>query len=62
LAVSTVREYIGTSQYFSLASISFNSMLHTPLFPVIQVTEEYILEAPMEEDCDTIMHFIMPNH
>jgi len=45
-----------------LASVSFNSMLHTPLFPVIQVTEEHILEATVEEDCDTIMHFIMPNH
>jgi hypothetical protein len=61
LAVSTVREFIGTSQHFSLVSVSFISMLHTPLFPVIQMTE-YKLEATVEEDCDTIMHFIMPNH
>jgi len=40
LAVSTVRGFIGTSQYFSLASVSFISMLHTPFSPVIQVTED----------------------
>jgi hypothetical protein len=40
LAVSTVREFIGISQYFSLASVSFISMLLTPLPPVIQVTED----------------------
>jgi hypothetical protein len=39
-AVSTVREFIGTSQYFSLASVSFISKLLTPFSPVIQVTED----------------------
>jgi len=40
LAVSTVREIMGTSQYFSLASVSFISMLLTPSSPVIKVTED----------------------
>jgi hypothetical protein len=40
LAVSTVRECIGTSQYFSLASVSFISVLLTRLFPAIQMTED----------------------
>jgi len=40
LAVGTVREFIGTSQYFSLASVSFISMLLTPFSPVIQVTKD----------------------
>jgi len=40
LAVSTVRQFIGTSQYFPLASVSFKAMLLTPSSPVIQVTED----------------------
>ena len=40
LAVSTVRVFIGISQYFSLASVSFISMLLTCFSPVIQVTED----------------------
>jgi hypothetical protein len=40
LAVSTVRQFVGTSHCFSFASFSFISMLHTPLSPVIQVTED----------------------
>jgi hypothetical protein len=40
LAVSTVRVFIGISQYFSLASVSFISMLLTRFSPVIQVTED----------------------
>jgi len=40
LAISTVREFIGISQYFSLASVSFISMLLTRFSPVIQVTED----------------------
>jgi hypothetical protein len=37
MAVSTVREFIGTSQYFFLASVSIISMLPTPFSSVIQV-------------------------
>ena len=40
LAVSTVREFIGTPHSFSLASVSFISMLLTPFSPVRQVTED----------------------
>jgi len=40
LAVSTVTGFIDTSQYFSLASVSFISMLHTPFSPAIKVTED----------------------
>jgi hypothetical protein len=39
LAVSTVSLF-GTSQYFSLTSVSFISMLLFPLSPVIQMTED----------------------
>jgi hypothetical protein len=39
LAVSTVRECIGTSQYFSLSPVSFISVLLTRLSPAKQMTE-----------------------
>jgi hypothetical protein len=40
LVVSTVKECIGTSQYFSLSPVSFISMLLTRLSPAIEMTED----------------------
>jgi hypothetical protein len=40
LAVSTVKECIGTSQYFYVSPVSFISMLFTRLSPANQMTED----------------------